>query len=744
MFTRKAIRYGLSVLLMLMFIFHTMRWFELPLVQQIENIAYDMRVRLTVPNTVDSRIVIVDIDEASLAEVGRWPWGRDTIARLINTMFDTFMVGVVGFDVVFAEPDESSGLRVLDKLGQGPLKEIPQYAQELDKLRPSLQNDRLFAEELKRGNPVVLGYYFKTDKDAPPSGALPAPIFTKEEMEQINITNIPFVEAGSFGANLPELQNNTKSGGFFENPLVDRDGVFRRVPLMQKYQGALYQSLAFSVARASLGDPPITFGIANTSDGVGVEYGMEWIGLGRTRIPVDEQAAVLVPYRGPQKSFPYVSAKDVLNGKANPETLFGALVLVGTTAPGLLDLRNTPVQSVYPGVEVHANIISGILDGRIKERPAYTFGIELVTLLFIGLVLTILLPILSPLWTTLVTTLLMVLLAWGNLYMWQKANFVLPLASPLMLILTLFFYHMSYGFFVESRGKRQIAKMFGQYIPTELVEEMNKSGKEFTIGGESREMTVLFSDVRGFTTISEGLKPDELTRLMNAFLTPMTHVIHVNRGTIDKYMGDAIMAFWGAPMEDPRHAYHGITAGLYMVKKMYELKDEFRAKGWPELKIGVGLNTGSMNVGNMGSEFRMAYTVLGDAVNLGSRLEGLTKNYGVSLLVSEYTKAKAPEFLYRELDRVRVKGKNEPVIIFEPVILASEASEELKQNLELFQKSLALYLKQDWDGAEKILKELVEREPERLVYKIYLERIEHFRMAPPGEDWDGVFTFTTK
>jgi adenylate cyclase len=312
------------------------------------------------------------------------------------------------------------------------------------------------------------------------------------------------------------------------------------------------------------------------------------------------------------------------------------------------------------------------------------------------------------------------------------------------LILFIFVFQTLWGFFVEARDKRMLAKLFGQYIPPELVEEMAESPEKISVSGESRDMTVLFSDVRGFTTISEGLEPQALTQLMNEMLTPMTHVIHHHRGTIDKYMGDAIMAFWGAPLEDPDNARHALEAGLEMVKALPGINQRFREKGWPEINIGVGLNSGLMSVGNMGSEFRMAYTVMGDAVNLGSRLEGLTKQYGVNIIVSEFTRAKVPDYCFLELDRVKVKGKDEPVVIFEPLGPTSEQTEETLHRLERFHSALSEYREQRWSIAEQSLLKLAEEEPDRKIYQVYLERIAHFKEDPPDIDWDGVFTHTSK
>jgi len=303
---------------------------------------------------------------------------------------------------------------------------------------------------------------------------------------------------------------------------------------------------------------------------------------------------------------------------------------------------------------------------------------------------------------------------------------------------------MSYGYFVESRSKQRIAGLFGQYVPPELVDEMSRNPDEFSMESESREMTVLFSDVRGFTTISEGLEPKALSQLMNDYLTPMTRVIHRQRGTIDKYMGDAIMAFWGAPVEDAEHARHAVMAGLEMERTLEEMAAEFKAKGWPPLRIGIGVNTGKMSVGNMGSEIRVAYTVMSDSVNLASRLEGLTKRYGVTMLVGEDTRAAVPDVVFRELDRVRVKGKDEPVTIYEPVGMQGEVPKEKLDRMKLFHQALKFYRAQDWDKAELQLLNLQRADAKDGLYSAFLDRVAYLRSHPPGPAWDGVFDFDTK
>jgi adenylate cyclase len=462
-------------------------------------------------------------------------------------------------------------------------------------------------------------------------------------------------------------------------------------------------------------------------------------------IPVDSQVSALVPYRGGRGTFHYISAASVLRGETPLASLQNKIVLVGTSAPGLMDMRSTPVGEVYPGVEVHANMISGILNQNVKQSPPYVLGANVVLLMLIGVVLSLVLPLLSPVRGMLVTLGTMTGDIVFNRYLWEYGDTALPLAGGILMILALFALNMSFGYFVESRSKRQITHLFGKYVPTELVDEMSKHPEQVvSMEGESREMTILFSDVRGFTTISEGLDPKELSQLMNEFLTPLSRVISKHHGKVDKYMGDCIMAFWGAPNPLPEHAHNAVLAGIEMQMELAKLQPHFKERGWPEIQIGVGVNTGRVSVGNMGSEVRVAYTVMGDAVNLASRLEGITKEYGVGVLVGEHTKEQAPEFVYREVDLVRVKGKAKPVAIFEPIGLHEEVSLDLLEELKLFHQALRLYRKQDWDKVELQLLSLRNMAPQSKLYKVYAERTAYFRKEPPGENWDGVFTFKTK
>ena len=750
------VRVALGLAIVLVFVVHAAKIgnFQIGFVNQLDNTIYDTRLKLTMPGTVDDRIVILDIDERSLDAhaLGRWPWGRDKIVALLQKLFDKYGVVLIGFDVVFAEPDESSGLPVLENLAKSRLKNVPQFQSALNELRPELDHDAIFAKFL-RGRPVVLGYYFNSEENAVESGALPEPVLPAGTFSG---RPIAFTTWRGYGANLPQLQANAANAGHF-NPLVDFDGISRRVPMLAEYKGKYYEALSLAMVRLYIGMreaarnnstmvtlPRVIPGIPPERFITKGYSGLEWLDVGPLRIPVDENVSALVPYRGAKGSFPYISLADVWSDKVPVEKLRGRIALIGASAPGLLDLRSTPVGNVFPGVEIHADLIGGMLFGTLKQKPPYMLGAEVILLIIGGVVLSILVPFLSPLRATLASLVALLLITGLNLAVWTGAAMVLPLAASLLMTVALFALNMSYGYFVESRSKRQFTELFGQYVPPELVDKMAEDPEKYSMEGKREDLTVLFSDVRGFTTISESLDPQNLSAYINEYLTTMSLVIRNNRGTLDKYIGDAIMAFWGAPVADPSHHRNGVMTAIQMQQKAVELNEEFRKRGWPEFRIGIGLNSGVMSVGDMGSKVRKAYTVMGDPVNLGSRLEGITKQYGVGILVGETTKKGVPDVVFREIDRVRVKGKDEPVAIFEPIGIDGQVDKAVLDELKLWHQVLRLYRAQDWDKAELQLMNLQRMNPGCELYRIFSEKINDYRANPPGSAWDGVTKFETK
>ena len=737
-FKRYLARASLAIITTLGVLGHVAGYYTVPYINQIENLLYDTRVRLSAKGGIDDRIVIVAIDEASLQRHGHWPFTREKFADMMNNLW-SYGATVVAFDVLFAERDESADVSLLQKLAEQDGDQA--FREKLDQYAPLLDRDRLFADSMQNG-PTILGYYFDSNEEtAYRTGQLPYPAFELHESMKDSI----FLPHGAgYMSTLPVLMESAYTAGFINNPLIDPDGVVRRTPLLHEFELGVYESLSLATAATFLNDISMPV-FVDASTWMGDYPPLEGLELAERRIPIDPQGAVLVPFRGPAGSFPYVSIGDVISGTVEDPSVFdGKIAIIGGTAPGMEDLRTTPFGSIYPGVEVHANVIAGILDNNFRWEPAYTAAAEMITVAGFGLLSALLLPLLSPVVSTLVTGLLGCLALAFNFYMWEVELHVLPLAMTLYTLFAIYTINMLFGYFFEARSRSHMDSLFGQYVPPDLVREMSRDPEHYSLASQKRELSVLFTDIRGFTTISEGLDAAELSTLMDEYLTPMTRIVHETHGTIDKYIGDAVMAFWGAPVFHPHHADHAVGAGMAMLKALDALNVDFQKKGWPEIKIGVGINTGQMSVGNMGSKFRKAYTVLGDAVNLGSRLEGITKMYGVSFVVSEDTAHSAGRWAYRELDKVRVKGKDHGVTILEPLGLEEELPEEVLEKARTFKQFLYHYRSQEWDEGEAILHQLLEDEPGCFLYELYLERIAHFRENPPGEDWDGVFTFQTK
>lgn len=724
------------------FIGHAANAYRIGLVERAEAIFYDARLRLSMPGTGDPRVVILDIDERSLGQFGRWPWSRDLMAKLMDRLFDGYGVALAAFDVVWAEPDSSSGLATLDALAAGRLRDDAAFRSAYGEVRTSLDFDGRFAASMK-GRPVVLGYYLSSEPGAVRANAIGPPALGPGA---VGGRAVPFTVWSGYTGNLPAYAEAAAGAGHI-NPIVDRDGSVRRVPMLAELDGSRYEAFSLAIVRTLLarqaGDgkpPPVRPGFP--ADGRG---GLEWLDVGPLRIPVDASGSALVPFHGPRGSFDYVALADVLTGKVPPERLRGRIALVGATAPGLLDLRATPVGSVFPGVEIHANLVAGILNGTLKGRPGYVVGAEALMLLAAGMALSLLLPRLSMPMATAAALGVAVLASVLNLVLWSDGGLDLPLASLIGLVVLLYTMTMAWGYFAESRTRRQIADLFGQYVPPELVDRMAADPRRYSMEPKDAELTILFADVRGFTGISEALRPEELREYINAYLSEMSDIIRSrHRGTLDKYIGDAIMAFWGAPVADPGHARHAVEAALDMQRHCEVLNARFRARGWPPLRIGVGINSGNVRVGDMGSRVRRAYTVMGDAVNVASRLEGRTKYYGVGILAGEGTRLAVPDMAFREVDRIRVKGRDEAVAVYEPLGLESGISGTARAGLGLWDETLRAWRARQWEQVEANLNQLQRMDPECGLYRVYAGRVAEFRRNPPPEGWDGVTAFDEK
>ncbi|MBS0628960.1 MAG: adenylate/guanylate cyclase domain-containing protein [Verrucomicrobia bacterium] len=693
-------------------------------ISTLENLGYDIQVRqIHKPLMKNNPIVIVDIDDASLQAEGRWPWSRNKIARLVAEIYKNGAT-VVAFDVTFPDVEENIAEKVIKELPQ-----TPQMSSELSRVKEQFDFDGQLAKSLELGE-SVLGIVFKDDGKS--TGFLPTPLLqlTPEQMK------IAISDKQTYLANLEILQNAAKTAGFI-NATPDADGVMRFTPVVYKHGAALYGSLGLSaVARYLLSDKIELVTAQYNSTAV-----LEGIKLDQQFIPTDATGRMLIPFRGPPYTFPYIAATDILNGRVPPNAFEGKLIFIGATATAIGDIKPAAISSIFPGIEVHANVASGIIDHYLPFKPSWGRGVTFLLIIIFGMLYALILPFLGLLAMCLLCLLLPAALILGNSWLWSSQGIVISIFLPIALILLLFVFNLVWGYLFESKRSKDLKSMFGQYVPPAYLDNMIKQGGEFSLEGESKELTVLFSDIRGFTNVSEKMTATQLKQFLNQYLTPITEVIFNHKGTIDKYVGDMVMAFWGAPLDDPKQVYNAVTTGIAMQATLAKLNDIFEKENKPRIKIGVGINTGLMNVGDMGSKFRRAYTVLGDTVNLASRLEGQTKFYHVEIIVGEETyKQTKEDFVYRRLDKLKVKGKETGVEIYSPLCTAQELTPELKTELDQHHQALEGYFTQQWDGSEKGFKSLSEAYPaNKELYQMYLDRIAFLRDNPPGPDWDGAF-----
>lgn len=609
-------------------VFSFMQWRAEPTdgLSTADRFLYDARLRVA-PAVENPAVVIVDIDEASLAKVGRWPWPRRKMAQLTTNIVEEGGAAVLGFDVVFAEPDQS------DPAG-----------------------DQLFIDTIA-DKPVVLGYYFTSDRGGLTNGELPSPAFESNHLP----LDTPRLVWNGYGANLPAVQQAAGDAGFF-NPRLDPDGVTRSLPLLSEYDGQMYESLAIRLLRNYLGNSVLAVGHDEVRI-VGDEGGVS--------MPLSEGMTALVPYTGPREdgetAFTYVSAANVLDGSADLAQFKDKIVLVGTTAPGLSDLRATPISENLPGVEIHATMVSGALNKRLLSRLPEGNLIAMLAILLVGGLFAVAAPRAGAFGVILATC-----TSAGALFVWNVVAFVhlgwvLPLAASLLTILMVGLFNLAAGYAIEGRARRAVVDLFSEYVSPEVVDKMARDPLNYH-GDISvdRELTVMFADIRGFTRIAEKMPPEILREYLNEVLTDLTECIYRYHGTVDKYMGDAVMAFWGAPVEDPEHAEKAVSAAIDMQEAIKRLSDRFVARGFPPVSIGIGINTGIVRVGDMGSKLRRAYTVIGDAVNLASRLEALTKHYRIPIIVGEATRASCDVREFEPIDTVVVTGRQGAVQIFAP------------------------------------------------------------------------------
>jgi adenylate cyclase len=680
-------------------------------------------------------VVIVDIDEDSLKEIGQWPWPRTILADLVTRITQAGAV-TIGFDVVFAEPDRMSpaiaeqSFRGIDADTRAKLDSLP-------------SNDEVFADAIKHSR-VVVGQA---------GAAKPAPKTQAEAVLQTGFA-IRGPDPSPYLVTFPGLLRNVAAieqaaagrGLFSINP--EADGIIRRVPVVMEAQDTLVPSLAMDMLRVASRSSAILVRVNNA--------GVQAVAVPGLEVPTDQNGQFWVHFNKHDQAR-YVSARDVLQDRIEPDRLRGKLVLIGTSATGLLDVKTTPLDPAIPGVEVHAQILESVLTKTLLVNPNYAIGAELVVAVLFGLTIIIAAPMLSATIVLLLGALLIAGLIGLSLYLFVMHNLLIDFTYPLISSWLIYLVLTFVNYFREQKQRQQIRSAFGFYLSPHMVEQLARSPEKLVLGGEERRMTILFSDVRGFTTISEHYKddPQGLTRLMNRFLTPLTNAIIERKGTIDKYIGDAIMAFWNAPVDDDEQEANACDAALEMQARAaalnVELKREAEANGgkYMPLRIGVGLNTGPCVVGNMGSDFRFNYSVLGDTVNFASRLEARTKDYRLPLVIGSRTAEGAKQrFATMEIDLIQVKGKTQPEAVF-AVLGRAEVEQDPRcgELRELNVQMLARFRKQQWDETLDLIdrcRKAADGFDVAGLYDMYLERIETYRADPPGPDWDGVYAAESK
>ena len=709
----------------------------------------DLRFKFRGTVKASDAIVLAVIDEKSLDKEGRWPWARSKIARLIDYLSDDG-AKVIGFDIGFLEPDENNNLSFIrqleSKIGDLKLKnkDLDRF---LDESKSLADNDLSLANSIKMSKAkVVSGYFFHMTQKGLDYTIEKETI--KNNLAQISRSKYPiiqfsqkdsdidpFFEAYAPEVNLPIIDEAAGSSGYF-NMFPDLDGVVRWVPLIIKCGQEIFSPLSIQTVWHYLDCPPMIVKIAN--------YGIEGIRIGGIEIPTDETGQMMINYLGPPKTFPHYPITDIINNKIAKGEFKDKIVLIGATATGIYDMRNTPFSAIFPGLEIHPTVIDNILRQNFLTQPKWAKIFDLLAIILIGIVTGFVIPRLGAAKGILFPVGLFMIHMYLSRLLFVKYGFLINTIYPFTALIVLYVSLTIYKYMTEERERKKIKGAFTYYVSSSVVNEMLKYPEKLKLGGDRKELSILFSDIRSFTTIAEGLAPEDLVHLLNEYLTIMTDIVFKYDGTLDKYMGDSIMAIYGAPLDLPDHPIKACRSALEMIKELKALNQKWISEGKQPMDIGIGINTGPMMVGNMGSEQRFDFTVIGDSVNLGSRLEGANKSYKTNIIISEFTFERVKnEFTCMELDSVRVRGKEQPVKIYS--LKGDKNLPDIQEEaINQFNQAVNLYKNREWDKAIHIFKNITAMDPKFYAAEVYIERCLDLKKNPPPADWDGVYTIKTK
>jgi adenylate cyclase len=706
---------------------------------------YDLKFRFRGTRSHSQQVAIVAIDDDSLKAVGRWPWSRENMARLLDRLKEAGP-RVIALDIIFAEKEQTVAYQAINKLCDDLIrrKGHPAILQLLQRERKRVDVDRLLADVIKKGSPTILGYFFRglggqaggvKPEELMESHFINSSTYNVVRLLDTKPSQVPLVGAAGIERNLPKITQAAAGDGYF-NMIPDPDGAVRWFPMAVLYDGEFFAPESLVTLSHYHERAPMAITLSR--------WGVQEIRLGRQTVPVDRYGRMLINYLGPEGLLPTYSAAKLLNGSLPEGALKDKIVLVGATAVGIYDLRVTPFSGNFPGVEVQATIMDNLLQGNFIRTPPFSLVIMLLILAGLAVLLGLTLPRFSAAWAFIFTLFVIEGYIGINYYLFSRQGLQLELFYPLGLVVLVYLGVTMQRFLAEERERERIRKTFESYVAPTVVQEMLKHPEQLRLGGERREITILFTDIRGFTTMSENLDPEALVNLLHDFLNPMSNIIINQGGTIDKYMGDAIMALFGAPLVQPDHPKLACRAALEMVASLEALNRTWADQGRPPLNVGVGVNTGPVAVGNMGSDRLFDYTAIGDNVNLASRLEGLNKYYGTNILISETTaQSLINGFILRDMDLVQVKGKAQAAHIYE-LLGEGEPDPELARFLELYHRALALYREGHFADSLTVLAQALELRPGDKTCQRYLSLAQKYQETPPRPDWKPVTIMEAK